>query len=61
MNVQQQEQTRAVVDVRDPPLRALLRMAKPIGTFAGDGDFILRIRDGKVTAANTGDQGGGQN
>jgi hypothetical protein len=61
MNLQQQEETRATVDVRDPPLPALMRTAKPIGTFAGEGDFILRIRDRKVTAANTGDEGGGQN
>jgi hypothetical protein len=33
----------------------------PIGTFAGSQEFILRIRDGKPVAANTGDQGGGQN
>ena len=33
----------------------------PIGTFAGSQDFILRVRNGKPVAANTGDQGGGQN
>ena len=33
----------------------------PIGTFADSQEFILRIRDGKPVAANTGDQGGGQN
>jgi hypothetical protein len=33
----------------------------PIGTFAGSKDFVLRIRNGKPIAANTGDQGGGQN
>ena len=32
----------------------------PIGTFAGSRDFVLRIRNGKPIAANTGDQGGGQ-
>lgn len=32
-----------------------------IGTFAGSQDVILRIRNGKPVAANTGDQGGGQN
>jgi hypothetical protein len=32
-----------------------------IGTFANSTDFILRFRDGKPIAANTGDQGGGQN
>ena len=33
----------------------------PIGTFADSEEFILRIRNGKPVAANTGDQGGGQN
>jgi hypothetical protein len=33
----------------------------PIGTFAGSQEFILRICNGKPIAANTGDQGGGQN
>ena len=34
---------------------------KPVGTFGGSIDFILRIRNGKPIAADTGDQGGGQN
>jgi hypothetical protein len=34
---------------------------KPVGTFGGSIDFILRIRNGKPVAADTGDQGGGQN
>jgi len=33
----------------------------PIGTFADSEEFILRIRNGKPVAANSGDQGGGQN
>ena len=33
----------------------------PIGTFGGSEDFIVRIRKGSPVAANTGDQGGGQN
>jgi hypothetical protein len=33
----------------------------PIGTFAGSQEFILRICNGEPVAANTGDQGGGQN
>jgi hypothetical protein len=61
MNVKQQEQIPAAVEERDPPSPALMRMAKPMGTFAGQGDFILRIHDGKLAPANTGDQGGGQN
>jgi hypothetical protein len=39
----------------------LMKMAKPIGTFGGVTDFILRFRKGEFTAADTGDQGGGQN
>jgi hypothetical protein len=39
----------------------LLEEFVPIGTFAGSQDFVLRIRNGKPTPANTGDQGGGQN
>ena len=61
MNLQQQEQASEVVDEKDPPLPALTSMAKPMGTFAGEGDLILRIHDGRVAPANTGDQGGGQN
>jgi hypothetical protein len=33
----------------------------PIGTFADATDFVVRIRNGKPIAANTGGQGGGQN
>ena len=61
MNLKQQEQTPAAVEERDPSLPALMRMAKPMGTFGGEGDFVLRIHEGKVAPANTGDQGGGQN
>jgi hypothetical protein len=32
-----------------------------MGTFADKTDFVVRIRNGKPIAANTGDQGGGQN
>jgi hypothetical protein len=32
-----------------------------VGTFAGSKDAVLRIRNGKPIAADTGDQGGGQN
>jgi hypothetical protein len=38
-----------------------MKMAKPIGTFCGATDFILRFRNGDLIAADTGDQGGGQN
>jgi hypothetical protein len=33
----------------------------PIGRFAGTADIVVRIRNGKPIAANTGTQGGGQN
>ena len=39
----------------------LIKMAKPIGTFGGPVDLTLRFRDGKLVAADTGDQGRGQN
>jgi len=39
----------------------LRRLAKPIGTFGGFTDLIVRFRNGKLVAENTGDQGGGQN
>jgi hypothetical protein len=39
----------------------LMKMAKPIGNFGGPADSILRFRNGKLVAADTGDQGGGQN
>ena len=61
MNVEQQKQTTAVIDVTDQPRADFMTMAKLVGSFAGEGDFILRIHDGNVIAANTGDQGGGQN
>ena len=39
----------------------LMEMAKPIGAFGGSKDLILRFRNGKLVAADMGDQGGGQN
>ena len=39
----------------------LMKMAKPIGIFGGPTDLILRFRNGELVAADTGDQGGGQN
>jgi hypothetical protein len=39
----------------------LIKMAKPIGTFGGLTDSVLRFRNGVPVAADTGDQGGGQN
>ena len=42
-------------------LEQLEEMGVPIGTFGGSHDFMVRIRDGALVAANTGTQGGGQN
>jgi hypothetical protein len=39
----------------------LLKMAKPVGAFGGSKDLVLRFRNGELIAADTGDQGGGQN
>jgi len=33
----------------------------PVGSFAGTLERIIRIRNGQAVAADTGDQGGGQN
>ena len=33
----------------------------PVGSFAGTLERIIIVRDGEVVAADTGDQGGGQN
>jgi len=49
---------------RSPLVNALIdltSMAKPVGTFAGTADFILRLRKGMLIPSDTGDQGGGQN
>jgi hypothetical protein len=42
-------------------LEQLKAMGVPMGTFAGSTDFVVRIRNGALVAANTGNQGGGQN
>ena len=39
----------------------IVALCQPIGTFAGTEDLILRVRNGYIVAADTGDQGGGQN
>ncbi|HYY27192.1 MAG TPA: hypothetical protein VE860_04565 [Chthoniobacterales bacterium] len=39
----------------------LVKIAKPVGTFAGGTDFVLRFHGGEPIATDTGDQGGGQN
>jgi hypothetical protein len=53
------ESQKPVADIRLPP--EILALCKPIGTFAGTEDLILRLRNGQVIAANSGDQGRGQN
>jgi hypothetical protein len=42
-------------------LEQLKAMGIPIGTFGGTHDFVVRIRDGALVAANAGTQGAGQN
>jgi hypothetical protein len=54
----QSQQQESVAAVNKSILESL---SKPVGTFAGITDGILRIRDGRPTAMDTGDQGGGQN
>jgi hypothetical protein len=39
----------------------VLALCKPVGTFAGTEDLILRVRNGQVVAVDSGDQGDGQN
>jgi hypothetical protein len=46
----------ATISTVDP-----MKMAKSVGTFGGPTDLILRFRNGEPVAADTGDQGGGQN
>jgi hypothetical protein len=65
MNALQNDQKQMTSHSKDSPATVsavnLMRMAKPIGTFAGSKDSILRFRNGESVAADTGDQGGGQN
>ncbi len=62
MNVQQDDQNRTK-ERKDSSLPAtnLFKMGTPIGSFAGPQDFLIRIRNGELVAADTGDQGGCQN
>jgi hypothetical protein len=61
MNVQPNDQKRRTGDPEESPFTIstanLVTMGKPIGTFAGSEDFIMRIRNGKLVTADTGDQG----
>jgi hypothetical protein len=42
-------------------LAALESLAQPVGTFAGSEDLVLRLRNGRITSGDAGNQGGGQN
>ena len=55
------EQPKNEPDFRNSIEDATAEVAEPIGTFAGITDYVVRIRAGHAVAANTGDQGGGQN
>lgn len=46
-------------EVSLPP--EVLAFCKPVGTFAGTEDLILRVRNGQIVAVDSGDQGDGQN
>ena len=65
MNTLQLDQKQGTNRSKDTPPKSsivdLIKMAKPIGTFGGLTDNILRFRNGVLVAADTGDQGGGQN
>ena len=65
MSAQQNDQKQATSHSQDSSATIsavdLMSMAKPIGTFAGSKDSILRFRSGELVAADTGEQGGGQN
>ena len=39
----------------------VLALCKPVGTFAGTEDLIVRVRNGQVVAVDSGDQGDGRN
>lgn len=53
------ESQKPIVGAKLPP--EILALCKPVGTFGGSEDLLLRIRNGYVIAADNGDQGGGQN
>jgi hypothetical protein len=54
----QSQKDESIPDVNHPALKLL---SKPVGTFSGTTDRILRVRNGEAIPADTGDQGGGQN
>ena len=62
MNALQNDQKQVTDREKESPDRTpvfeLLKMSKPVGPV---GDLVLRFRNGEPVAADTGDQGGGQN
>ena len=65
MNALQNDQKQGTSHPQDSPITSSavdqMKLAKPVGAFAGSTDLILRFHNGKLIAADTGDQGGGQN
>jgi hypothetical protein len=65
MKIEQKEKPVKPNEREEPPpmvpIDRLVMMTKPIGTFAGREDFIVRMCNGKIVTGDTGDQGGGQN
>jgi hypothetical protein len=65
MNAVQNDHKQGTSLPKDSPIPIsavdLMTTAKPIGTFAGSKDFILRSHNGELVAADMGDQGQGQN
>jgi hypothetical protein len=57
-NDQKQETDRQKESPATTSVFELLKVGQPVGPV---GDLILRFRNGKLVAADTGDQGGGQN
>jgi hypothetical protein len=65
MNTLQHDQKQRTSESKDTPSKISavdrMEMAKPIGSFGGLTDGVLRFRNGVPVPANTGDKGGGQN
>lgn len=61
MNIEQITKEPAVSESARSTETISLENFAPVGTFAGSKDTVLRIRNGQSVAADTGDQGGGQN
>ena len=64
MNAEQISKPSAAIDAgrfaKTISFEELAAIGTPIGTFGDKTDFVVRIRNGKPIAANTGGQGGGQ-